>query len=129
MISRADEWQGTALAVLGDVMQERKRQVARYGHNEDLEYGTGPNVTWLGPEIDPALVMDAEAIERTFRVDYEMHEALEGKPTWLHLVREEIAEAFAEIDSDRLEEELIQVAALAVSWVEKIRNKRTEVDF
>ena len=38
----------------------------------------------------------------------------------MHLVREEVAEAFAESDPARLREELIQVAALAVSWVEKI---------
>ena len=44
----------------------------------------------------------------------------------MHLLREEIAEVFVESDADRLREELIQVAALAVSWVEKIDARGAE---
>jgi hypothetical protein len=36
------------------------------------------------------------------------------------LVREEVAEVFQETDPVKLREELVQVAALAVSWIEKI---------
>ena len=102
--------------VLTDVSVERAKQRARYGSNDDLEWGTGPETRWLIPfTYEPAT-----AVERILRADYEEYEEATGKPTWVHLLREELAEAFAETDPIRLREELIQVAALAVSWAEKI---------
>lgn len=44
----------------------------------------------------------------------------DGSGTWRHIIREEMAEAFAESDPARLRAELIQVAAVAVAWVEAI---------
>lgn len=108
--------------VLADVYDERVRQVARYGTNEDLEDGTGPEVMWAFPLTDSC----AKEIESDFRWEYEQHEQTTGKPTWMHLVREEIAEAFLETDPTRLYQELIQVAALAVSWSEKIKSRQKE---
>jgi hypothetical protein len=113
-----EKWQIATIAVLENVFEERTRQVARYGHNEGLKDGTGPEVQWLPEDPDPASL-----IEKLFRRDYEEHEARHGAPTWMHLVREELAEAFAEDDPERLEEELTQVAALCVSWVEKLRRR------
>ena len=46
------------------------------------------------------------------------HQAGEG--TWRHILLEEVLEAFAEDDPDKLRAELIQVAAVAVAWVEAI---------
>lgn len=40
-----------------------------------------------------------------------------GTMTWRHILDEEVAEAFAETDTVRLREELIQVAAVALNWV------------
>lgn len=99
--------------VLSDVRAERARQFARYGTNEDLVDGTGPQVEWLGEYT-------AADIEKSLRSKYEAHEAEFGKPTFRHLVAEEVAEAFQENNPKRLREELLQVAALAVSWIEKI---------
>src|SRR5690606_1639603 len=104
---------GARAAVAG----ERSRQYSRYGTNEDIEDGTGPEVQWL---YGTRWTDDARTAESTIRDDYEAYEALHGAPTWRHLVLEEIAEAFMESDPARLRDELIQVAALAVSWVEKI---------
>jgi hypothetical protein len=100
--------------VLADVRAERARQFAQYGSNADLEDGTG--TSWLRP-FSPA---PARTIERGFRDDYEERERWYGKPTWTMLVREEVAEVFQETDPVKLREELVQVAALAVSWIEKI---------
>ena len=101
--------------VLGDVKAERARQFARYGSNTDLDDGTGE------PWLLPLSLEDPRHIEASFRTDYEVYEALhDGKPTWMHLVREEVAEAFAEEDPARLRAEIIQIAALCVSWAEKI---------
>lgn len=99
--------------VLSDVRAERARQFARYGTNEDLLDGTGPEVEWFA-------TYRAEDIEKSLRAQYEAHENEFGKPTFRHLVLEEVAEAFQENNPRRLREELLQVAALAVSWVEKI---------
>jgi hypothetical protein len=51
-----------------------------------------------------------------------------GYLDWLHILREEVAEAFAESDPAKLRAELVQVAAVAVNWVEAIdrRAARTE---
>jgi hypothetical protein len=106
--------------VLTDVAAERGRQIARYGTNSDLADGTGLDERWLGHGLDPLQQHTAWDIQIDFRADYEAHEAEHGKPTWMHLVREEVAEAFQESDPARLRAELIQVAALCVSWIEKL---------
>lgn len=102
--------------VLSDVQAERAKQFAVYGTNEDLEDGTGAMVRWLHPVWD-GMAVSAETL---FRMDYEGYLMVRGKPTWMHLVREEVAEVFIEDDPARLRTELVQVAALCVSWVEKL---------
>ena len=110
------------IGVLADVRDERGAQFARYGTNETLLDGTGKASRWLAPVSDTSAV----SAERLFRENYESFEDAYGSPTWMHLLREEIAEVFVESDTDRLREELIQVAALAVSWVEKIDARGAE---
>jgi hypothetical protein len=104
-------------AALDLVLEERQAQEARYGSaNVLLENGTGPETRWLGPYTGQS----AAQIQQILRGDYEDYEEEVGLPTWAHLVREEVAEAFQEDDPDRLREELIQVAALCVSWAERL---------
>lgn len=105
--------------VLQEVAEERSRQVARYGSNHDLADGTGPHTAWLLP-LDSSPAKDIEAV---FRQDYEDYEDEVGSVTWTHLVREEVAESFQESDPDRLREELLQVAALCVSWIESLDHR------
>jgi len=117
----SDNWEESCRAVLERVFRERVSQVARYGHNEGLEEGVGPHARWLsgcGVSLD---LENAETIQGLFRREYEKYTARHGAPTWMHLVREEVAEAFeCEPGSARLVEELIQVAALCVKWVEAV---------
>lgn len=103
-------------SVLGMLREERAFQFANYGPNGDIEDGTGPDVQWLTPLTDKT----AYDLESALRADYDER----GKPTWLRLVREEVAEAFMESDPDRLVSELVQVAALCVSWIEKIQDRQ-----
>ena len=104
-------------AVLDLVLEERRIQEARYGEaNKTLESGSGPDTRWLAPYTGDS----AELIQRRLRREYEDFEDEVGEVTWVHLVREEIAEAFQESDPTRLAEELVQVAALCVSWVERL---------
>ena len=114
-----EKWQIETIAVLDEVFAERVRQVKRYGQNDDLDNGTGPEVRWALP----ASSNSATVLQEQFREQYEEYEEETGKPTWAHLVREEVAEAFQEDDPERLAEELTQVAALCVSWVETLRKK------
>jgi hypothetical protein len=85
-------------AILLMVYDERVRQEAEYGHlNDGLEDGTGPD-----------------------REDYDKYEDENGLPTWMHLVREEIAEAFElEASDPNFVTEIIQVSALCASWAER----------
>lgn len=113
--SRSAAWQAEqdTCRVLEDVRRERVAQRERYGLNETTPDGTGG--AWLLPyTADPA-----PAIEAKLRNDY-MDYAEDAPVTWVHLLREEMAEAFAETDPIRLRAELVQVAALAVSWCERL---------
>lgn len=46
--------------------------------------------------------------------------ASRGTVTWQHILGEEFAEALAEEDPEKLRAELVQVAAVAVAWIEAI---------
>jgi hypothetical protein len=118
--SEVREWVDRCRDVLDMVLVERANQVSRYGFNDDLEEGVGPGVQWLCHTDVNLDLRTASEIEKAFRAEYDRLD----KPTWMHLVREEIAEAFAEEPgSDELVAELIQVAALCVSWVERIKRR------
>lgn len=109
------------LRVLGDIAMERHRQIKRYGLNRENPDGTGPRTAWLLPLAPES----AAEIQKVFRQDYEdwEEEGGNGPVTWVHLIREEIAEAFQETDPDRLRAELIQVAALCVSWIQNLDHR------
>lgn len=130
MIARA-KWQIRTINVLEKIFEHRIEQVERYGHNDDKADGTGPDVCWIpglrtgvqpGPGL-PTPENTATEIEAIFRRAYERNGG-DGEVTWMELVREEIAESFAEEDQDLLEAELTQVAALCVSWIETIQKRR-----
>lgn len=107
--------------VLMMVFEERVRQEVQYGEaNLKTQSGTGPGTRWLLPYTFDS----AAQIQQQLRYDYEDFEA-EGNPvTWAHLVREELAEAFELEEGDpELVTELVQVAALCVSWVERLTAK------
>lgn len=102
-------------SVVNDLVRERCRQKDTYGEAQHLEDGTGERAFWLYPVSG----LPADTIEAYLRDDYEHRNEI----SWMHLVREEVAEAFKESDPVRLQEELLQVAALCVSWVEDIRSR------
>ncbi|MEV4460559.1 hypothetical protein [Microbispora sp. NPDC049633] len=94
---------GSLHRVLDEVAAERAAQDATWGlqHHPD---GTGPAYE---PEADLAKQAVTDA-------------AAGGRLTWRHILHEEVLEAFAENDADRLRSELIQVAAVAVKWVQDL---------
>lgn len=104
--------------VLQLIREERVRQVGLYGSNDDLLVGFGE---WGGhPWLAPYSYDSPAAIESVFRLDYERYEETLGKPTWMHLIREEVAELFETTNREHTVAEAVQVAALCVSLVEHL---------
>jgi hypothetical protein len=125
-----EKWQIKTIAVLERVFEERKRQMVKHGDAMlHLPDGTGPEVRWLGGVNG---TIPARMIQESFREQYEGLRGAEnpdgqfGQLTRMHLIREELAEAF-ELDGDDPEfvTEILQVAALCVQWAEyKIEDPR-----
>lgn len=68
------------------------------------------------------LTGDDELAETVKRFNAEMVRT--GNLTWRDILWEEVREAFAESDPDRLIEELEQVAAVAVSWIDAVKRRQ-----
>lgn len=101
--------------VLVEVANERGRQTAKWGvqyhpngtgpHKLPMPYGSG---SWSAAVAADRLKLLTECASQV------------GQCTWLHILREEVFEAFAEAEPAKLRAELIQVAAVAVQWIEAI---------
>lgn len=98
-------------AVLADIRLERRRQLAKWGEQHH------PNGTGIGPywseRAEVEQQMNATRVER-------------GTLTWLDILAEEVYEAFAEYDYEKLRAELIQVAAVATAWAEDLDGRPTD---
>ena len=84
-----------------EVDSERQRQLAKWGdqHHPD------------GTDLDAAVSI-ADTARR------ECDEAFAaGRGTWAHILTEEVTEALAEDDPDRLRTELVQCAAVIQAWI------------
>jgi hypothetical protein len=86
------------------VTAERAKQDSKWGEQNHPD-GTG----------EPHEAVLAEAKRRLCETA-----AGAGALTWRDILDEEVAEAFAETDPARLRAELVQVAAVAVAWIEAI---------
>ncbi len=91
---------------LSDTADERVRQVTKWGVQTRPD-GTGPQY------IAMADAAKARTDER----------AADGTVEWLDILMEEVCEAAAEDDHVTLRAELVQVAAVALSWVEDVDRK------
>lgn len=91
-------------AVLTDVQAERGRQDAEWGEQNHRD-GTG----------NKSQQERAEFARRWCKSAFES-----GYGTWADVLGEEVAEAVAERDPAKLRAELVQVAAVAVAWIEAI---------
>lgn len=104
--------------VLRHVRDERRRQDQKWGEQNHPD-GTGPGLSFLWfPEEPIGCTVERAARCRTDRE----HQA--GRGTYEQILTEEWAEAIATSDRAKLRAELVQVAAVAVAWVEKIDRGR-----
>lgn len=100
-------------STLAALRAERARQVQLWGEQNHPD-GTGTYFDDTNARIARA------ACEQAFE---------RRKGTWRHILDEEVAEAYAETDPDLLAAELVQVAAVALAWVEAIdRRQRPDVE-
>lgn len=97
----------TTLGVLEDVARERDRQDAKWGEQNHADGSDQMVRGWTWQEIGVEWVVVA-------------HEALGRNPTWSAILVEEVGEALQTDNPAKLRAELIQVAAVAVAWVECI---------
>ncbi len=104
--------------ILIEIDSERDRQDEKWGEQNHPD-GTGIN--WMD-QITPAFGWSENPSEHTANLAKRStnRAAKNGKLTFLQILLEEVAEAFAETDTKKLRTELIQVAAVAAQWVEAI---------
>ncbi len=101
--------------VLAEVRKERVRQHAKWGQ-QDLADGTGGTWEFCNGQHEG---WAEEAREDAIRRCQEAPDRPWGD-TFALILNEEFAEAMAETDPERLRSELVQVAAVAVQWIEAI---------
>lgn len=109
--------------VLKEVQAERDRQEAKWGEQNHAD-GTGPDHFFLGKGLGAPATFEYLRDRATEITDYH---AKIGRITYTDIFLEEVFEAVAETDQDKLREELIQVAAVAVAWVQKIDRDKVRV--
>ena len=96
------------LGVLPEIAAERSRQDEQWGEQNHYN-GTGPG---FARAANHARQRCQEAAKL-------------GLVTYRHILEEEVWEAFSETDPTKLRAELVQVAAVAVAWIEKLDRERT----
>ena len=97
------------LGVLPEIAAERERQDEKWGEQNHPD-GTGPGYA-----------IDAKRARHRCNLA-----AALGLVSYRDILEEEMYEAFAESDPDKLRHELVQVAAVAVAWIEKLDRERSE---
>jgi hypothetical protein len=106
-------------AVLCEVAAERERQDAKWGVQNHPSGTGGEGEHW---ESDTLREVRRDRAKQAINAcDLA---ASQKRLTWRHILNEELAEAVAEDESADLREELVQVAAVAVGWIECIDRRR-----
>ena len=98
-----------AETVLGEVLEEVARQYHKWGEQNRPD---GTTNTPTSREMADVAKRRNDVAER------------EGNLSWLGILREEYLEAACETDPELLRAELIQVAAVAVSWIGDIDRRK-----
>jgi hypothetical protein len=109
--------------VLREVQAERVRQVGKHGDQSHLPDGTGPDAILLDLPAYQNFAACADDLARWAKARTQaasQNEGGDGSITFEHILTEEWAEAIAERDPAKLRAELIQVAAVAVQWIQAI---------
>lgn len=95
--------------ILADIVDECGRQRVKWGAQCHPDGTEDSDTTRWQRDFDRALVDDA---------------ADGGTLTWRAILQEEVSEAFAETDLANLRKELIQAAAVIVTWIADIDSRQ-----
>jgi hypothetical protein len=87
-------------------------EVARERHRQDVTWGEQNHPHGTGHPDDRAAADDLRRCTEAAAAD--------GTLSWRHILLEEVGEAFAGATTAELREELVQVAATAVCWIQAI---------
>lgn len=100
--------------VYDKIKKERDRQDAKWGPQDHPSFTEWAQGYGIPSENDAKVACDA-----AFGV---------GQGTWSHILIEELAEAVFADNEQKRKEELIQVAAVAIAWIESIeRNEKNRI--
>lgn len=94
--------------VMSDVVKERRRQTDKWGEQHHPD-GTGFDVYQREADEYKSLNDDIERIG--------------SDAQWAFILLEEVYEALSESNREKLREELVQVAAVAVAWIEDLDSR------
>jgi hypothetical protein len=114
----AYEQQMSLLRVLSEITGERARQDVKWGEQNHPDF-TGPHRVFLRAIAPAAGQLDYDALRHLTRAACQHAGDIDGDG-WDLILLEEVFEALAEGDPEKLRAELIQVAAVAVNWIESI---------
>lgn len=105
-------------STLAEVARERQRQDAKWGEQNHPD-GTGPDVRlrWGADTYAGAAQVCRKLCQSA---------AADGANTFAGILLEEVFEGLAESDPKALRTELVQVAAVAVAWIEAIDRRDGE---
>lgn len=120
----------TRTSILGEIARERMAQRVKHGDQSHLPDGTGPDrrpldgivEMFVEPAIPaiPRFYANPLAIAATCATDARSRQDGDGTVSFADILLEEVFEALAEDDPARLRAELVQVAAVAVQWIEAL---------
>lgn len=96
--------------LVDEAWSERERQLSRWGVQERA---SGTSSARWGQDLKQARRTYADALEV-------------GRVTWVHILNEEVLEAFEATDPDELRKELVQVIAVAAGWILDLDRRGTE---
>lgn len=106
--------------VLLSIWRERVAQCLKWGCVQSVPSGTGPDTYWgrygTHLEEDARRCLDGQGSR------FGDPDAM--RTTFAAILMEEVGEALQESDPQRLEEELVQVAAVCAKWVEQLHQDR-----
>jgi len=118
----------TTRVIAEEVITERERQDTKWGE-QNHPNGTGPNVFILegvNAYSDFDLPFAGGHVLSVAATTATNVSAGGGSVTWRDILLEEVFEALAEEDLDRLRTELIQVSAVCQGWIRSIDRQRMD---
>lgn len=121
-----EEFPPAEMRVLTEVQTERASQDVKWGEQNHPD-GTGPYLSVFNRVSVPSHGNLNRMICQEATTECNTMHA-QGRGTWQHILTEEWAEAIACDNPTELRVELIQVAAVAVAWVEAIDRRLATVD-